>query len=74
MAIPEHHTKNFGTLLKACENNDVCLMQCVDAATGKPVYAICVVNHVDDEYQMVPVAKMFDGNPYEELIPSSVEG
>ena len=73
MAIPEHHTTNFSTLLRACDNNDVCLMECIDKDTGKPVYTICVVNRVGEGYEMVPVAKMFEGNPYEQLIPPQVE-
>lgn len=73
MAIPEAHTKNFSTLLRAADNNDVCLMECIDKDTGKPEYVICVVNRVDDEFEFVPVAKMFHGNPYDELIPPHIE-
>ena len=44
-------------------------MECTDAVTGKPVIAICAVNTVNGEYEFSPLAKMFDGNPYEELNP-----
>ena len=68
--INDHYKTNFQTMLMAAENADLCLMECTDATTGKPVIAICMVNCTKDgEYEMMPVAKMFDGNPYEELVP-----
>ena len=67
--IPEGHSANFDTLKRAVEDNAVCLMECTDKITGKPVYTICAMNLVDGEIAMVPIAKLFDGNPYEELNP-----
>jgi hypothetical protein len=76
MAIPKGHKANFETLTKAFDNNNVCLMECIDKVTKKPVQVICMVNVikdpnmiVKDEYEFVPVAKMFSGNPYEEVSP-----
>jgi hypothetical protein len=48
-------------------------MECKDKATGKPVVVICAV-WIDEDikekmYHFTPLAKMFEGNPYEELIP-----
>ena len=62
---------NFETLQRAFDNEDVCLVACTDAVTGKLVPTICMVNvHPEDgEIELVPVAKMFTGNPYEEVIP-----
>ncbi len=67
--ISKGHKANFETLKKAFKNDDVILMECTDAVTGKPVIAICAVNTVNGEYEFSPLAKMFDGNPYEELNP-----
>lgn len=61
--------KNFDTLVRACRNGDVCLIECKDAMTKKPVMTVCAVNRLkNDMIDTVPVAKLFDGNPYEELI------
>jgi len=65
---------NFQTLCKAVENDDVCLMACVDKATGKDVAVICAVSEEGNLKIMIPLAKMFDGNPYDELIPPGEEG
>ena len=77
MAIPEAYSKNFATLQHAQDNGDLALVECTDAKTGQPVYTICAIErHYDEhdnytDYVMVPLAKMFDGNPYEELVPPS---
>jgi hypothetical protein len=36
--------------------------------------AICALNRTDEgEVMFVPIAKMFDGNPYEELMPPDMQ-
>ncbi len=79
MAIPEVHQKNFDTLMRACKDGNVALMECTDAETGNPVFVICASNMSWDEeknepsYEFIPVAKMFDGDPYEEVNPPESE-
>ena len=67
--ISKGHQANFETLKKAFKNKAVALMECTDAETGKPVITVCAVNIVNGEYEFIPLAKMFDGNPFEELLP-----
>jgi hypothetical protein len=72
MSIAEGYKTNFETLKLAMKYEDVCLMECTDVATKKPAIVICAVNRPHDdkgEFVMVPIAKMFDGNPYDELEP-----
>ena len=69
MTIQEGYVKNFETLKRATNNGDLALMECTDKATGRPVITVCAVQFVEGEYEIVPLAKMFDGNPYEELDP-----
>jgi hypothetical protein len=69
MAIPEGHKQNFQTILDATHHNDLTLMECTDKATGQTVYTVCAVYIEDNQYVFVPLAKMFDGDPYEELNP-----
>ena len=73
MSIAAGYKANFKTLCDAIRNDDVCLMECTDAVTGKPVMVICAVQRDSDAFEMVPFAKLFDGNPYEELIPPEME-
>lgn len=68
--IEPGYKANFETLQRASENGDLALMECTDKVTGKPVMVICAVGRDDDgQYVFSPLAKMFDGNPYEEIDP-----
>lgn len=44
-------------------------LECVDAASGEPRSVVCAVNRQGEEYFFVPLAKLFTGNPYDELSP-----
>lgn len=67
--ITKGYKANFETLQKAVRNGDVCLMECTLQATGKPVFVICAVHKDETDFVMTPLAKLFDGNPYEEVLP-----
>jgi hypothetical protein len=67
--IEEGYRGNFESLRRAFANGDVCLAECTDKVTGKTVIVICAVQKVDEEIELVPFAKMFDGDPYEEVDP-----
>lgn len=72
--IAEGYRTNFETLERASADGNLTIMDCQDKATGKQVIVICAVNYDGEEYQMVPLAKMFDGNPYDELNPPNPDG
>lgn len=65
--IKDGYKQNFETILDAAANGDLALVECTDKE-GRPVITICAI-YVDEEgmYNTVPLAKMFDGNPYLEL-------
>lgn len=71
--IVQQHKANFKTLEKAFKADQVCMMDCIEKATGEHVAVICAVNIVDGQYEMVPMARFFNGNPYEEFIPPMAE-
>ena len=62
------HKENFETLKRAFQSGDVCLMDCIEKASGEHVAVICAVQFVDGEYAMTPFARFFNGNPYELLL------
>jgi len=72
MILPGYKT-NYETLLRAAKAGDLALVECTSIETGEPVFVICSVHVSDGEYVMTPLAKMFDGNPYEEVAPPSSE-
>jgi len=68
MTVVQGQKNNFDALSKAFEEGRVALLDCIDNATGVHVAVICAVNVEEDEsYSFVPFAKMFNGNPYEEV-------
>jgi hypothetical protein len=72
-ALAAGHVANFNTMLQAAKNSDLALVQCMDAKTGKPVAAVCMVNRdAEGNVEFMPVAKLFDTNPYKELLPPSI--
>ena len=74
MSIPVGHKKNFETLKRAVINDQLALMECSSIYTTEPAYVLCAVSR-DDEgmYNIVPLAKLFDDNPYDEVAPPGVD-
>lgn len=73
MSIEKGYVSNFQTLIRAVKNGDIALLECTDAATGDKVVAVCAVQVDGLEVEMLPIAKLFNGNPYDELVPPAVE-
>jgi uncharacterized DUF497 family protein len=67
--IVQKHSANFETLKRAFLNDQVCLMDCIEKATGEHVAVICTAQPAPgNEIEFVPFAKFFNGNPYEMLL------
>lgn len=73
MSIAPGYINNFDTLCHAMERGEVALLECTDAKTGQVVIALCAVQFFKGQFHMAPLAKLFDGNPYKELIPPDIE-
>ena len=69
MALAKGHRKNLDTIIRAATACDLAVLECQDRQTRAPVPVLVAV-HQDDGGQFVftPLARMFTGNPYEELI------
>lgn len=69
MAIPDWMKHNFDTIQRAFENNDMALVECT-TWDGNLAYVICATQgYPDGSTELIPLAKLFDGNPYDELCP-----
>ena len=69
MAIPEGHKTNLSTILQAARDGNLGLIECQDAETGEPVVVLAAFSRQDDgEVVVTPMARLFDGNPYEQLL------
>ena len=70
MAIPTPVRTNFNTLLRAADDGNLALMECLDASTRERRYVICAVSHADNgDVVMTPFGHLADGNPYEAYFP-----
>lgn len=72
-ALAAGHVANFNTMLAAARAKDLCLVSCTDVNTGEPVATVCLVNRdAEGNVEFTPVAKLFNTNPFEELLPPSI--
>jgi hypothetical protein len=70
--ITDSYRTNFETLCQASSLDRLCLVECTERASGQLVYVVAAVNQVGEDIELVPLARLFDGNPYEELAPPEV--
>ena len=69
MALGKGDKRNFETILNAASNGDLALLECADAKSGEQRSVICAINRDGMDFKFVPLAVLFTGNPYDELIP-----
>lgn len=67
----EAHKANFETLVRAVNENCICMMEVTLVNTGERAVAICCLNPQPDEdgRRIVPLALMMNGDPYQLLKP-----
>jgi hypothetical protein len=74
MGIPEKHKEAMISLRDAFAEGRVSLVEAKSASTGEPVYVICRVFSPDGKYlSFVPMARLFNGDPVEEVLPPETE-
>lgn len=73
MAIPKGYQTNLNTIIEAAKADRLAILDCTDKATGKQVIALIALGEGPEGYDLIPLAKMFDGNPYEEIDPPDLE-
>jgi Family of unknown function (DUF6117) len=75
MKIPKGHKANLETLIRAAKAGRLVLLDCQEKSTSKPVTVLaCVSDAPNGEFDLIPFARLFDGNPYEELNPPNPDG
>ena len=69
MAIPDPVRTNFDTLLRAADDGNLALMECLDAATRETRYVLCAVGRDGGDYVFTPFGHLASGNPYDAYLP-----
>jgi len=58
--------KNFNTLCEAVKSDSICIMECTNTKTKEKEAVVCCINYTDNKkIEMVPIAVLFNTNPYE---------
>jgi len=66
--IAKGYKKNFETIRKAVLCGDLCMAECRDSITGAAQIVLCAVEKdAKGMFVFSPLARMFDGNPYDEF-------
>mgnify|MGYP001450479539 CR=1 FL=1 len=65
MALRKGDKKNFETLQAATRDGMVALVSARRKSDGAKVALACAVNRSDGTMELVPLAVMVEGNPYE---------
>ena len=66
---------NFDTLSTAIQRGCAILVECFDSRMQEKVAVVAAVNREgEDGLEMVPLARMLDGNPYEYIQPPAQDG
>jgi hypothetical protein len=72
MALTPFHQGTFKTIQRAFANGQVALMECRLRRSGEMVAVICGVYPLGrEESVFIPLALLFDGNPYDTIEPPS---
>lgn len=75
MSLRDGDKRNFATLQKVFANGDACIIEGQSKDTGNQVAVVCAKARGEDgEEFLQPFARMFEGDPLDEVIlPDSLE-
>ncbi|MBE2233672.1 MAG: hypothetical protein IAE85_09270 [Anaerolinea sp.] len=69
MAVPDGHRANLETIYRAARNNDLAVMEVNRKGSSEPAHLLVAVARDGDEFNITPLAQLFDYNPYEQFLP-----
>ena len=62
----------FNILLNAAQNQALCITECQNRKTGKTEYVLCAHHNSQNSHAFTPLAKLFRGNPMNEITPPGI--
>ena len=63
----------FDHVCAAAHEHALCLAECTDRRTGKKVNVLCATSTEGGVVRMQPLARLFSGNPYNEVAPPGLD-
>ena len=67
--ITKRASVQFAMLLDAAEEHSLCITECFNIASGKKEYVLCAHHMENGTEDYIPLAKLFKGNPLNEITP-----
>ena len=68
--IPMQHIRALANVIRAVDQRGLIPVVCKDAVTGAPITALAAIQEDHNgTVKMVLLAKLFDNDPYKELMP-----
>lgn len=81
MSISPRDHQTFGQIVRALANDALVMVACVDKKTGEPVTCLCAavaktgtVPKSPADVQFIPLARLFQEDPSDELIVPQMHG
>ena len=65
--IPRKQRDSYMTLNEAALDHRLCLAQCEDIRTGAKTFVVCSIEQENGCTTYVPLARLFNGNPSNEV-------
>jgi hypothetical protein len=65
----DDHENAFSKMCEAFELGQICMVECREAETGENVAVVCAIIMENGTETYVPLARMFNQDPFEELLP-----
>ena len=63
----------FDNVCAAAHEHALCLAECTDRRTGKKANVLCATSTEGGVVCMQPLARLFSGNPYNEVVPPGLD-
>lgn len=67
--LTDANMKGLAALRQAALHHTMALVECTDKNTGAAVIVVCFVRLEGDEQVFIPLAKLFNGDPSDEIDP-----
>lgn len=67
--ITQKHKEAAMDIMHGCDKDELCLVECKSRMTGEMVTVLCAHFEKGDGMAITPLAKMFDGDPHDEVEP-----
>ena len=69
MAVPAGHGANLETIYRAARNSDLAVMEVNRKGSSEPAHLLVAVGRDGDQFNITPLAQLFDGDPYQQFAP-----